>query len=54
MFLKRISIPTGRNLRLQCVTSPDEGQRILLGRLGLELPRRLGEPRWTEVVEKKM
>jgi transposase len=45
---------TGRNLRLQCVTSPDEGQRILLGRLGLELPRRLGEPRWAEVVEKKM
>jgi transposase len=45
---------TGRNLSLECVTTPDEAQRILLSRLGLVLPRRLGEPRWMEVLEQKM
>lgn len=46
-------LPTsdGRRLRLRCVATPDQGQRILLGRLGIELPRRLGEPRWAEFVE---
>ncbi len=43
---------TGRRLRLRCVSTPDEGQRILLGRLGLDLPRRLGEPRWMEAAIK--
>ena len=37
---------TGRNVRLRCVTAPDEAQRILLDRLGIQLPTRLGEPRW--------
>jgi len=31
----------GKTLRLRCVTSPDEGQKVLLGRLGLTLPQRL-------------
>lgn len=37
---------TGREIRIRCVTAPDEAQRILLGRLGLKLPARLGEPTW--------
>jgi transposase len=45
---------TGRNLKLECVTTPDKSQRILLSRLGLALPRRLGEPRWMDVLEQKM
>lgn len=49
-----VILPTsaGRKLRLKCVTTPDQGQRILLSRLGLELPRRLGQPRWIEQVAK--
>lgn len=31
----------GRTIRLRCVTEPDEAQKTLLGRLGLNLPRRL-------------
>jgi len=31
----------GKTIRLRCVTSPDEGQKVLLGRLGLTLPQRL-------------
>jgi transposase len=31
----------GRTIRLRCVTTPDEGQKVLLGRLGLTLPQRL-------------
>jgi transposase len=31
----------GKTLRLRCVTSPDEGQKVLLSRLGLALPQRL-------------
>jgi transposase len=45
---------TGRNLSLVCVTTPDEALIILLGRMGLVLPRRLGEPRWMDVVQPKM
>ena len=37
---------TNREVRIRCVTMPDTSQRILLGRLGLELPKRLGKPRW--------
>jgi len=43
---------TGRRLQLRCVSTPDEGQRILLERLGIELPRRLGQPRWFEAMAK--
>lgn len=43
-----VILPTsaGRAVRLRCVTSPDPLQRILLSRLGLDLPARLGEPVW--------
>ena len=43
-----VLLPTssGRTLRLQCVTQPDAAQRVLLSRLGLTLPSRLGQPRW--------
>lgn len=37
---------TGRNVRIRCITTPDEAQRILLDRLGVQLPARLGEPKW--------
>ncbi len=37
---------TDREIRIRCVSTPDEAQRVLLGRLGLELPTRLGEPAW--------
>jgi len=37
---------TGREVRIRCVTALDESQRILLGRLGLDIPTRLGEPEW--------
>ena len=30
-----------RNVRLRCVTQADEAQRVLLHRLGLQLPQRL-------------
>jgi transposase len=32
---------TGRELRLRCVMEPDAAQKVLLNRLGIELPRRL-------------
>jgi hypothetical protein len=35
----------GKTLRLRCVVSPDEYQRVFLSRLGLSLPQRL---RWIE------
>jgi hypothetical protein len=35
---------SGRELRLRCVVEPDEAQKVLLNRLGLELPRRLRSP----------
>ena len=43
-----VVLPTtgGREIRIRCVTRPDESQRILLGRLGLKIPARLGEPAW--------
>ena len=46
--LNDVILPTsaGRQICLQCVSEPDEAQRILLTRLGLKLPHRLGEPRW--------
>jgi hypothetical protein len=31
----------GKTIRLRCVTSPAEGQEVLLSRLGLTLPQRL-------------
>ena len=37
---------TGRDVRIRCITTPDEAQRILFDRLGVQLPARLGEPKW--------
>jgi hypothetical protein len=37
----------GRTLRVRCVTTPDESQRVHLSRLGLALPERL---RWQEEI----
>jgi hypothetical protein len=37
----------GQRVRLRCVTSPDAAQKVLLNRLGIQLParlRRLGDP----------
>ena len=31
----------GKTVRLRCVTAPDEGQKVLLSRLGLTLPQHL-------------
>ena len=44
-----VVLPTsnGREVRIRCVTQTDESQRILLGRLGLKIPTRLGQPRWS-------
>jgi hypothetical protein len=42
---------TGREIRLLCVTRPDPQQRALLDRLGIEIPQRLGEPRWRKLTE---
>jgi len=36
----------GRHVRVACVTRPTHAQQILLDRLGIELPERLGRPRW--------
>ena len=45
-----VNLPTsaGRQLRIRCVTKPDESQRIQLGGLGLTLPARLGELKWED------
>lgn len=51
--LTDVVLPTsmGREIRLQCVTKPTDAQKILLSRLGLNLPQRLGEPCWTDEVD---
>jgi len=43
-----IVLPTasGRELQLHCITRPDKHQQTLLTHLGLELPTRLGQPKW--------
>lgn len=44
-----VVLPTshGREVRIRCVTQIDESQRILFDRLGVKIPTRLGEPRWS-------
>jgi transposase len=47
-----VVLPTttaGRDVRLTCVTRPDKAQAAIIERLGLELPERLGRPRWVRV-----
>ena len=43
-----VILPTsaGREVRLTCVTRPDDAQAAIIDRLGLDLPKRLGRPRW--------
>ncbi|MBI3269273.1 MAG: hypothetical protein HYZ53_09645 [Planctomycetes bacterium] len=38
-----VVLPTtdGRNLRVRCVVKPEPAPAVLIGRLGLDLPRRL-------------
>lgn len=50
--LNDVLLPTksGRTVHLRCVTLPDDRQRILLSRLSLEVPQRLGQPRWSDDV----
>jgi len=46
-----VILPTtaGRDVKLTCVTRPDRAQAAIIERLGLELPERLGRPRWVPV-----
>ena len=46
-----VVLPTtsGRELRLRCVVQPEPSQKILLGRLGLTLPKRLCPPAGVEM-----
>ena len=37
----------GREVLIRCVTQTDASQRTLLGRLGLKIPTRLGQPQWS-------
>ena len=39
-----LPLESGKDMRLRCVVQPDRAQSILLGRLGLRLPRRLHSP----------
>lgn len=41
-----LSTSGDRDVRIRCVTTPDKHQSVLLQRLGLTIPKRLGEPRW--------
>jgi hypothetical protein len=49
-----VILPTsaGRDVRLTCVTRPDDAQAAIIERLGLELPERVGRPRWVPAPEK--
>jgi len=42
---------TGREIQLRCVTRPDKWQETLLERLRLEIPPRLGHPKWRNLTE---
>jgi len=42
---------TGREILLRCVTKPDKYQEILLSRLRLRIPERLGAPKWRKKIE---
>ena len=42
---------TARHIGLQCVSEPDERQQIRINRLGLKVPRRIGEPHWKKQLD---
>ena len=50
-----VVLPTtaGRDVKLTCVTRPDKAQAAIIERPGLELPERLGRPRWVRVPRKQ-
>lgn len=54
--LHDVILPTsdGREIRVCCATQPDKEQRILLSHLRLEIPKRVGQPRWAKHMEKKL
>ena len=41
MLPAQMSDGSHRTIQLRCVTTPDEAQKVLLNRLGLNLPQRL-------------
>ena len=49
----QVILPTssGREIQLRCISRPDEAQRILLNRLGLKIPSRLGQPKWRKMIK---
>jgi len=56
MFLKRIKVKSKEGKKrtywtlvksVRTATQTDESKRILLGRLGLKIPPRLGQPQWS-------
>ncbi len=49
-----VILPTsaGREVRLTCVARPDKAQAAIIDRLGLELPERVGRPRWVPAPER--
>ncbi len=49
----QVILPTssGREIQLRCISRPDEAQRILLNRLGLKIPSRLGSPKWRKMIK---
>lgn len=49
-----VFLPTSeaKELRLECVTQPDKAQAVLLQRLRVQIPRRIGQLRWEQVTSK--
>jgi hypothetical protein len=50
-----IVMPTdaGREVRLRCETRPDAAQRVLIDRLGIAIPERIGRPHWVPAPDSK-
>lgn len=42
---------TGREIQLDCITRPDPWQLALLQRMKLQIPSRLGRPKWREMTQ---
>lgn len=48
-----VILPTnaGREIQLHCITRPDGYLRTLLQRLKIEIPQRLGQPKWRKLIK---
>jgi transposase len=48
-----VVLPTssGKEISLRCISKPDGHQRTLLARLKIDIPLRLGSPRWRKIVK---